>query len=201
MKTAYKLSTTTLDTPVRKDNLLLPLMALWLRLQQLFVGLVMSLSPVKTRRVAIVGSGATALKLQRFFELSAWGYNCLGLFDTNDKKFAALQGDVEALKGYARDNGLDELYYAGHPENTALIQELAAFCDRHFIYFRVANAEKPAAKVSSFYYDEVPVVALRREPLASRANQVLKRAFDIVFSLVVLAILIPFVFPIIALAI
>lgn len=201
MKTAYKLSTTTLETPVRKDNLLLPLAALWLRLQQLFVALVMSLSPVKTRRVAIVGSGATALKLQRFFELSAWGYDCLGLFDANDRKFAALQGDVEALKGYARENGLDELYYAGSPENTALIQELAAFCDQHFIYFRVANAEKPAAKVSSFYYDEVPVVALRREPLASRANQVLKRAFDIVFSLVVLAILIPFVFPIIALAI
>ena len=44
-------------------------------------------------------------------------------------------------------------------------------------------------------------MSVRKEPLASRFNQGLKRAFDIVFSLGVLAILIPFVFPIIALAI
>lgn len=49
------------------------------------------------------------------------------------------------------------------------------------------------------YYDTFPVLGFSRFPLDYMRNQFLKRVFDICFSLVVLSILIPFVYPIIAL--
>lgn len=47
----------------------------------------------------------------------------------------------------------------------------------------------------------VPVLSIRREPLELRENRILKRIFDIVFSLLFLTTLFPFIYLIVGLAI
>lgn len=51
------------------------------------------------------------------------------------------------------------------------------------------------------YYDTFPVLTYSKYPLDNLNNQFIKRIFDISFSLIVLAVLIPFVFPIISILI
>lgn len=54
------------------------------------------------------------------------------------------------------------------------------------------------------YFDllgNVPVLSIRREPLELRENRVLKRFFDIIFSLIFLCTIFPFVYIIIGIAI
>ncbi|NJL14495.1 MAG: exopolysaccharide biosynthesis polyprenyl glycosylphosphotransferase, partial [Microscillaceae bacterium] len=173
-------------------------------LRQFFVQLVKIFTPIKARRVFIVGEGPQAEKLMRFFQRRQVGYVLQGHCSPHSLQLKG--GDLlDYLCQCWQQQVPDEIYCTLSPQShTETIQALSTFADRNFIYFRMAKPEiTPALPTPppAFYYDNVPIVTLRREPLASRANQVLKRAFDIVFSLVVLAILIPFVFPIIALAI
>jgi len=51
------------------------------------------------------------------------------------------------------------------------------------------------------YYDTFPVLTYSKYPLDNFNNQLIKRLFDLSFSLIVLVILVPFVFPIISILI
>lgn len=194
MRQTYRLSTTTISTENLQENQNQTISNIWLKFQLLFTYLIQALSPAQTRKVVVVGSGDTAQKLVRFFSKGVWAYQFKGFFDLN-------KTNLQAFKEYCQTEGIDELYFAHPNQNRELLDDLAGFAEKNFIYFRIAGAEKPETQVSSYYFDNVPVMALRNEPLASRSNQILKRAFDIVFSFCVLVVLSILVFPIIALAI
>ncbi|NJO02255.1 MAG: exopolysaccharide biosynthesis polyprenyl glycosylphosphotransferase [Bacteroidia bacterium] len=174
------------------------------RLNLLFFNLVRSLTPLKRHKVAIVGTGETAWRLRQFFQVGKYfAYDFVGFFDV-EGHLPTLKGDISDLKKYCLENEIDQIYFARSTQEKSLIEDLAQFADENFIYFRIAGQKQALAATSAtatYFFDDIPVMGLRREPLASRFNQGLKRAFDIVFSLCVLAILVPFVFPIIALAI
>lgn len=175
--------------------------------QLLFILLVKYLTPMRTKKVVIVGTGTFADRLQEFFvSPKSIGYKFLGLFDTQTKNSSyKLQGDINALKEFCKQEEVDEIYFARSVSEKKLIQELSDFADKHFISLRIASTphvvKSKEGEVSTYFFDNVPVMALRKEPLSSRFNQLIKRGFDIVFSLLVLSVLVPFVFPFIALAI
>jgi putative colanic acid biosynthesis UDP-glucose lipid carrier transferase len=194
MKQTYRLSSDAISIQNVKENPAQVLILLWVRIQLLFATLIQTLSPAQTRKVVVLGQGSEAQKLADFFQKGAWAYQFKGFFDLN-------KTNIQSFKQYCKDQNIDELYFAHPVQDRQLLAELSEFANKNFIYFRVANTEKPSTKVSSYYFDNVPVMALRQEPLASRVNQILKRAFDIVFSFCVLVVLVLFVFPIIAIAI
>jgi putative colanic acid biosysnthesis UDP-glucose lipid carrier transferase len=200
MKNAYKL---TADIAVNPSSQSVnPINTLVNTLQGAFVSVVKTLTPVKTRKVVVFGSGKMTEKLAGFFNSEkSLGYKFMGAFDVNHP-----ERNVEALKAYCREEKIDEIYFTRSLNEQELINDIADFADSNFIYFRIANNElnkfqNREREVISYFIDEVPVIALRNEPLSSRFNQIVKRGFDIVFSLLALAFLVPFVFPFIALAI
>ncbi|MDX2304543.1 MAG: exopolysaccharide biosynthesis polyprenyl glycosylphosphotransferase [Microscillaceae bacterium] len=171
----------------------------------IFLEIIQILTPLQRRKVVIVGTDSKGIKLFRFFHSNkAVGYHLKGIFDV-EKKHGIVKGDIEDLKSYCLREEIDEIYFTRSTREQSLIADLSQFADQHFIYFRIATDSDPlvqkTSEVNTYYFNDVPVMSVRKEPLASRFNQGLKRAFDIAFSLAVLAILIPFVFPIIALAI
>ncbi len=173
--------------------------------QVIFNSLVKVFTPIRARKVVIVGQGILANKLYKFFQSGrSFGYEFCGFYDIQSNT-PGVKGNIEDLKEFCLKNEVDEIYFTRNHSNSNLVKELIEFSDKNFIYFRIAhhnqdftNTLKP---IKTYYYDDVPVMRLRKEPLASRFNQGLKRAFDIVFSTLVLMVLIPFVFPFIALAI
>jgi len=70
------------------------------------------------------------------------------------------------------------------------------------IHFRIApDFGSLVSKGNTFMMNSVPVLTTRPQPLGLLANSYLKRTFDIVFSLLVICTVFPFVLPVIALAI
>ena len=176
------------------------------RFSYIFLEIIQMLTPFHRRKVIIFGLTPLSAKLSQFFiSNKAFGYAYQGVFDPDQKQKSIVHGDIEAFKTYCIREEIDEIFFTRSIKEQNLIDELSQFADKHFIYFRIATDIKPHSNeikdVNTYYFDTVPVMSVRKEPLASRFNQGLKRAFDIVFSLGVLAILVPFVFPIIALAI
>ncbi|MEO1653562.1 MAG: exopolysaccharide biosynthesis polyprenyl glycosylphosphotransferase, partial [Bacteroidota bacterium] len=113
--------------------------------------------------------------------------------------------DWKAFENYCLDQQVDEIYFGQAGNDTLLLSKLSAFADQNFIYLRIASDQphplpSPTA-YNAYYFDDIPVMSIRKEPLSKSLNQVAKRGFDMAFSLFALSFLLPFVFPFIALAI
>lgn len=176
------------------------------QLQMLFYSIVGYFSSKsKPRKVILIGQSSYFEKLLRFFNSDkSNSYQLLKCFPMrNDLKMTP--EDIAEIKRFCLENQVEEIFFSSTKPNNELIAALSNFADKNFKYLRIATdaraIKKNAKNVNTYYFDDVPVMAVRKEPLAKQFNQISKRAFDIVFSLMALAFLVPFVFPIIALAI
>jgi putative colanic acid biosysnthesis UDP-glucose lipid carrier transferase len=74
------------------------------------------------------------------------------------------------------------------------------FADNNLVRFKVVPDFRGflSRKVKIDFYDLVPVLSMRREPLQNSFNRIIKRTFDIIFSLLVILLVFPFALLIIA---
>ncbi len=156
-------------------------------------------------RIVIVGAGYAGNDLYHYL-ISNKGKETkfLGFFDDEPElPSLVLKGKLEHLRKYCTDNQVTEIYYAKSLNNTTLIKELADFSDENFIYFKIAPDFRGLMqrKVNIDFYDSVPIMTFRQEPLQAWGNRTLKRGFDLVFSLAVILLVFPWLFFIIGLAI
>lgn len=148
------------------------------------------------RRVALIGRSSVNEKLSRFLENS-------GVYDVIGTVLAKGRGGLGGLDDLAavvRKYHLDELIQTG-PLPTRTTEELVDFCREHHVTYNFVPDVLSVARsrVEIFTMSEVPVITLKSTPLDGW-GRVFKRAFDIMFSALLLVILMP-VFLLIALAI
>ena len=98
---------------------------------------------------------------------------------------------------------ISELYVSlsGYYENE--VEELSLFCDNHFIRLRlVFNWKKVSSQnINVVNFSQTNILKLSLTPLDDQYNALLKRGFDLVFSLLVTVLLFSWLFPIIAIAV
>ncbi len=155
------------------------------------------------RKVIIVGNGAPAMEMQRYFESHPEvGYKLKGIFcdGSTIMQTEEISGKVSDAKQFALDKKIDEIYCSLSGLEPEQIADLMDFSDRSLIRFRVVPDFRGFAnkKVKIDFYDSIPVLSVRNEPLQNIGNRIVKRAFDIMFSLMVIILVFPFVFLIIA---
>jgi putative colanic acid biosysnthesis UDP-glucose lipid carrier transferase len=161
----------------------------------------------ENRKVVIVGTGSSGRSLFNFFmNQTPNGYKFLGFFDDHpsDKiPSRFVKGKVEHLKQFCIENDVDEIYIALPKTDEELLYEIKQFADDNVIYLRIAPdfSYVQEEDYQVFMYDTVPIITTRREPLGDGFNALVKRSFDIFFSLSVITFIFPFVYTIIALAI
>jgi putative colanic acid biosysnthesis UDP-glucose lipid carrier transferase len=160
------------------------------------------------KKVVIIGARKNSQSLVEFFESKKdLGYKFVGFFDDNPDldifPEEQILGSLRELKEYANLNRIDEIYFALPLHYSDMIKEISEFADEKFISFKIAPDFKGLVNtnVNLYFYDGIPVLAIRREPLSILFNRIIKRAFDIAFSLGVVILIFPILFPIIALAI
>lgn len=163
-------------------------------------------SGFETRNVVIVGITGSGKALYEFFDKNpSNGYRFKGFFSNElVPGYRNLTiGGLDDIKDYCIKEGIHEIYFALPLTHQHLLKELARFSDDQLIHFRISPdfSNIVNKKGNTFLVNSVPVVTTRREPLGLLANSYLKRTFDIVFSLAVICLLFPIIFPIIALAI
>lgn len=152
------------------------------------------------RRVVIVGNGKSAEQLAEFFnENPDYGYKLEGIFDLKTDK-------VEQLKecyNFVLENGIDEVYSSLSNINNDDINDLIDFTDNNLktLKFLPDNKQPLARNLIYDYYDYIPILSLRNVPLDKRANKIVKRAFDIVFSLLVILGILSWLTPVLTILI
>ncbi|MCC9135028.1 undecaprenyl-phosphate glucose phosphotransferase [Pontibacter silvestris] len=159
-------------------------------------------------RYVIVGTGQTALSLLHTFEGDDNpGNKFMGFFDDDPDEeslcYNQVKGSLSDLKEYCLQNNIDEIYYTLPLNNRKHIEELTNFADESFIYFRIVPdfSGLVQKEVNMYFYHNMPIISVRKEPLVHVPNRIAKRVFDIAFSLAVILLVFPIVFPVIALLI
>lgn len=159
------------------------------------------------RNIVIIGAGPAGVRLYEYLQSDpTFGFRLLGFFDDYPARSAhknLILGRVEALKEFALRERVDEIYYTLPLFHTYKVRDLMSFADNNLIRFMVIP-DFPGffdKKVSIDFYDNIPVLTARKEPMENIFNLILKRVFDIVFSLGVILLIFPWVFPVIMLAI
>ncbi|TGE25115.1 undecaprenyl-phosphate glucose phosphotransferase [Hymenobacter aquaticus] len=158
-------------------------------------------------RFIIVGAGDSGQELYRFLAShDPIGNQFQGFFA--DEPVAEglrpyVRGPLAELKNYCLRTTIDEIYFTLPLDRHELIEDLSQFADDHFLSFRIVPDFSGTVRreVNVYFYDHMPILTIRHQPLGIRTNQVLKRVFDIVFSLAVILLAFPFIMPILALLI
>jgi putative colanic acid biosynthesis UDP-glucose lipid carrier transferase len=149
------------------------------------------------KRVIIVGAGKNGMDL--FAEMKkemAYGYNIFGFFDDNIALRRTLPnylGMTHEVEDYVLQNSIDEIYCTLPNSQDEKIIRMLDFSEKHMIRFYIipefSRYVKKRMDLDSI--ESVPIMAVRSEPLQFVPNQILKRVFDIVFSICFLITLFP----------
>ena len=149
------------------------------------------------KRVIIVGAGKNGMNL--FAEMKkemAYGYFIYGFFDDNillKNTLPNYLGMTHEVEEYVIKNNIDEIYCTLPNSQDEKIIRLFNFAEKHMVRFYIVPEFSRYVKkrLDLELIESVPVMAVRSEPLQFIHNQILKRAFDIVFSLFFLIFLFP----------
>lgn len=158
------------------------------------------------RNVLILGEEESIFELGTFFNSNlSLGYNVLGFFSNESFKSELNNlGGIDQLSMYLDKNVVHELYICMHYNEYQDIKNIISLCEDKMIRlkfvpdFRYYTGSK---HISIDFYNQIPILMFRKEPLQKGRFRILKRIFDIIFSVLALLFLVPIVFPIIAIAI
>lgn len=160
------------------------------------------------KRVIIIGGGEVANQLYTYFiSDDVLGVRVKGVFSDSaisfDVKDKIKSGNLDEFEAFALDKEIDEIYYAMPLTYTQKIKALVDFCDKNMMRFKVVPDFRGFLfkRVNIDFFDDVPVVTLRAEPLTDITNRFFKRVFDILFSSLVIVFVLSWLYPIIAILI
>lgn len=156
------------------------------------------------RKVIIAGYNNASLELQNFFQSHPeHGYRFLGIFDDNGGVASRTMGKIDDIGRYVIENEIDEIYCSPYELEKKQIIDLIEFADNNLI--RLKFIPDPTGfhfkNLKVDLYDTIPVIIFRPIPLDDIINKSLKRAFDIIFSIVVLSLIHIWLIPLLALLI
>jgi putative colanic acid biosysnthesis UDP-glucose lipid carrier transferase len=138
--------------------------------------------------------GKSNIKFEGYFEESN---------NVQELSYYPVIGNLEECVPYAKSNNIREIYSTLSPEQFPYLYTLAYEAERHFIHFRFVPDFKMFVNRQIYvdYFNNIPIISLRSEPLDDIANRIRKRLFDILFSSFVCIFILSWLLPILALLI
>lgn len=160
------------------------------------------------KRVIILGGGEVAQQLNDYFNSDdVLGVRLEGIFSDSSISFnlkeGVKSGTLVDFEQFALKNDVDEIFYTLPLTYTKKIKDLKNFCDQYMIRFKVVPDFRGFIfkRVNIDFFDDVPVITLREEPLTDFINRFTKRLFDLVFSFFVIVFVLSWLYPIISILI
>ncbi len=152
------------------------------------------------RNAVIIGYSPEAIKLKEVFETRQdYGYRFQGFF-SDKKQHPDVKGKIEDLKGYVLENKIDEIYCSLNEISNEKLKELVEFADDNnkAIKFIPDTKEIYSKNLKIDYYELFPVLSLQKTQLHQPIIKLIKRGFDVVFSILVMVFLLSWLVPILA---
>ena len=130
-----------------------------------------------------------------------FGYRYKGFFST--KSDTNSLGTFDESFSYILENQIDEVYCSVKELTDEQIKQCIEFCDINVkaLKFIPDNKELFTKNLHLNYYDLIPVLSLRQIPLEDGLNSIIKRSFDIIFSLLIICFVLSWLIPILGLII
>jgi putative colanic acid biosysnthesis UDP-glucose lipid carrier transferase len=159
------------------------------------------------RPVALMGKNATSLKLASYFQQNRKQYDFGGFINEDTTQYVdptgkVLMGTCEQIRK-AAENGIKEIYVSLTSDRIHDIGYLVREAEQHCIHMKflpdLSQMILPSFKIN--HLAGLPVINLRVEPLEEIQNRFRKRLFDIAFSLLVIAFILTWLYPIMAIII
>ena len=158
------------------------------------------------RNVIIIGEDESVSVLSDYFiSRLELGYRLKGYFsdtEAQENKGNYLGKIVNSLD-FALQNKIDEIYLSMNSVSREQIKDFELFADNNLISLKLVPDYKGVfRKVGDVqYYDYLPVISFRKQPLDDAFKRIIKRLFDIVFSLAVSLLLLSWIIPIVGILI
>ncbi|MCA1763920.1 MAG: undecaprenyl-phosphate glucose phosphotransferase [Cryomorphaceae bacterium] len=163
---------------------------------------------VDYNKTIILGSGSVCREIYDHFSVQrGQGSIIAGYFsDEKDRNLPSnlpyLGKPEEALK-YAEENGISEVFSVLAPDKVGELKSMMQEADRRLIQFKFVPDLMSLMDKNAFleYYGSLPILSIRKEPLQTKVNEIVKQAFDYVFASMVVIFVLSWMIPIIGLAI
>ncbi len=156
------------------------------------------------RRALIIGESVSSPELLERFKRLDSGYTLLGHYSYNQfqkgSEKTSLQDKLDNIINYAIDHKISEIFLMHLPHENIDWKHLIKRAEEHFIRIKfVPDYDSVfAQKINLRMEQGLPIITLRKEPLENIENRIIKRAFDIVFSILAMLLLLWWLIPVLA---
>jgi putative colanic acid biosysnthesis UDP-glucose lipid carrier transferase len=156
------------------------------------------------KNVVVLGYNDLSVKLIQYFQEEtklvklAGCFDDKGLIESTDR--LPVFRNLQDCMRFVKENNVTEIYSTLVPEHYPYLYELAKEAEKQFVYFKFVPDYKIFVNRNIFvdFLNDIPVLSLRKEPLEDTGNRIKKRAFDIIFSFLVIVLLLSWLIPLIA---
>jgi putative colanic acid biosynthesis UDP-glucose lipid carrier transferase len=153
-----------------------------------------------SRRVVLLGNTKNINPLKTFFaENPDYGYKLMNVFTLETQK----KERIDECLSFVIKSKTDEIYCAMADLSDSQISDLIYFADNNLKTLKFIPSEKQIlSRTAKFeYYDYIPVISLRNILQDETLNKIIKRVFDLLFSIVIIVGLMSWLMPILAIII
>ena len=156
------------------------------------------------RNVVILGQDDTSEHVSKIFlEEDMLGYKYHGFFSDIIKNGDGYLGELDDCYDYILNNNIDEIYCTVSALKKEQVKEFTKFANTHSRVIKlIPNSNELYSKnVRAEYYSNTLVLNVERLPLDIAENRVMKRTFDIIFSLFIIVFILSWLVPLMAILI
>lgn len=155
------------------------------------------------RTVVLLGNEKATQPLNIFFtENLDYGYKLIKTFTLEHPKNQNNEKIDECISFVLEEN-IDEIYCSIGDLSNTQVKKIIDFADNNLITLKFIPSEKQiiSRSVKFEYYDYIPVISSRNISQDETLNKIIKRVFDIVFSIIVILTILSWLIPILAIII
>jgi undecaprenyl-phosphate galactose phosphotransferase/putative colanic acid biosynthesis UDP-glucose lipid carrier transferase len=159
------------------------------------------------RKIVLIGLNQNVITLIDSIYLNPnYGFQISGLFtntEITDNYKKHYKGELSEIKQFLKKNTVDEIVISLPYHQSKLINELLHYADNNMIRTSVVPefSEYLSQTFSIDYIKNIPILKMRKEPLESITNRILKRFFDVGFSMFLIIFVFSWLFPVLGLII
>lgn len=147
------------------------------------------------RKVIIIGNNANAIELKTLFESNKeLGYNLLGVFSDNNS--SSLSGKLmDSFNLLKKNKNIDEIFCSIDELTENQVNKYVKYANLNHSNIKfISNVKNIYSKrLKTDFYNYLPVFSIQDVALNNDVNKVIKRAFDILFSLFIIVFILSWV--------
>jgi putative colanic acid biosynthesis UDP-glucose lipid carrier transferase len=152
------------------------------------------------RKVIVLGSDDTAKKLINIFkEKTEFGYIVSAFFSDKASKNKIYGGSINQCFSFVLENEIDEIYCSLSELNKEEVKEVTTFANENNINVKLVpdtNELYSKSYKKEYYDDSLLVLNVSKLPFETKENRVVKRIFDVIFSILVIIFVMSWLTPI-----